>query len=182
LQVGEHGPDAAVVVGVGRKVQFRQQAADVLCHRGLRDDERAGDRRVGPGLEPAGFTVAVQPLAPAAAYATGIVVALAGVWSVARRAARTSPLDALREAAAEKRAMTPARRLAGLLGVAGGLALLAAVPSLPVDARSTAGLGAAMLLLTAAALLAPVLIVPLVRAVTWPWRRRRPACWCARAR
>ena len=123
------------------------------------------------GLEPAGFTVTLQPLAPAVAYATGLVVALAGVWSVARRAARTSPLDALREAAVEKRAMTPARWVAGLLGAGGGLALLAAVPSLPVDARSTAGLGAAMLLLTAAALLAPVVIVPLVRLLTWPWRR-----------
>ncbi|MEV6488115.1 FtsX-like permease family protein, partial [Actinoplanes sp. NPDC051633] len=123
------------------------------------------------GMEPAGFTVTVQPLALAAAYATGIVVALAGVWSVARRAARIPALDALREAAVEKRPMTPARWVAGLLGLAGGVALLAAVPSLPVDTQSTAGLGAAMLLLTAAALLAPVVIVPLVRLVTWPWRR-----------
>jgi putative ABC transport system permease protein len=123
------------------------------------------------GMEPAGFTVTVQPLALAVAYATGIVVALAGVWSVARRAARIPALDALREAAVEKRAMTPVRWVAGLLGLAGGLALLAAVPSLPVDTQSTAGLGAAMLLLTAAALLAPVVIVPLVRLVTWPWRR-----------
>ena len=126
---------------------------------------------VRAGLEPAGFTVSPQPVALAAAFATGIVVALAGVWTAARRSSRVPALDALREAAVERRPMTPARWVLGLAGAAGGVALLAAVPSLPVGARSTAGLGAAMLLLSAAAVLAPVVIVPLVRAVTWPWRR-----------
>jgi putative ABC transport system permease protein len=114
--------------------------------------------------------LAGQPLVWAASFALGIVVALAGVWSSARRSSRVPALDALREAAVERRAMTAARWVLGLLGTAAGLALLAALPVLPVDARSTAGLGAAMLLLTAAALLAPVAIVPLVRALTWPWR------------
>ncbi len=126
---------------------------------------------VRAGLQPAGFTVSLQPLAPAAAFLTGVVVALAGVWTVARRAGRVAPLDALREAAADRRAMTPARWVLGLLGAAGGVALLAALPAMPVTSQSTAGLGAAMLLLSAAALLAPVVIVPLVRALTWPWRR-----------
>ncbi|MEU4428017.1 ABC transporter permease [Actinoplanes sp. NPDC024001] len=51
-----------------------------------------------------------------------------------------------------------------------GTALLVAMPSLPLEAQTSAGLGAAMLLLCAATLLSPVLIVPLVRAVAWPVR------------
>jgi putative ABC transport system permease protein len=125
---------------------------------------------IDAGLEPAGFTVTAQPLVWAGAFALGVVVALAGVWSAARRSSRVPALDALREAAVDRRAMTAARWVFGLLGVAGGVTLLAALPSLPVNSQSTAGLLAAMLLLTAAALLAPVLIVPLVRTVTWPWR------------
>jgi putative ABC transport system permease protein len=39
-----------------------------------------------------------------------------------------------------------------------------------VDVQSSATLGAAMLLLVAAALLAPAVIAPVVRLVTWPWR------------
>jgi putative ABC transport system permease protein len=125
---------------------------------------------IDTGLEPGVFTVTAQPLVWAASFALGLVVALAGVWSSARRSSRVPALDALREAAVERRAMTAARWALGLLGTAAGVALLAALPAMPVDARSTAGLAAAMLLLTASALLAPVAIVPLVRALTWPWR------------
>jgi putative ABC transport system permease protein len=123
------------------------------------------------GLEPAGFTVHAHPLALAAAFLLGLVVALLGVAAVARRASRTPALDALREAAAERRSMTLMRWVAGIGSAAAGVSLLATLPSMPVDVRSTAGLGGAMLLLTGAAFLSPVVIVPLVRVVTWPWRR-----------
>jgi putative ABC transport system permease protein len=125
---------------------------------------------VDAGLEPAGFTVTAQPLALAAAFALGVVVALGGVWVAARRASRAPALDALREAAIERRAMTPARWIVGAGSAAGGVLLLSFLPRMDVSVQSDAGLGAAMLLLTAAALLAPVVIVPLVRLVTWPWR------------
>jgi putative ABC transport system permease protein len=126
---------------------------------------------IGAGLQPSVFEVTTQPAALAAAFATGIVVALLGVWSVARRSARIPALDALREAEIARRPMTPLRWAAGGLAAAGGTALLVALPQLPVETLASAGLGATMLLLTAAALLSPVVIVPLVRAVTWPWRR-----------
>jgi putative ABC transport system permease protein len=126
---------------------------------------------IDSGLQPSIFTVSVQPLALAGTFALGIVVALLGVWSVARRAGRTPALDALREAEVSKRAMSPLRWVAGLLAAAGGVALLVILPSLAIQSQTTAGMGAAMLLLTAGALLAPVVIVPLVRVVTWPWRR-----------
>ncbi|AGL18545.1 ABC transporter permease [Actinoplanes sp. N902-109] len=126
---------------------------------------------VDAGLEPAGFAVTPQPLVLVAAFVTGVVVALAGVWTAARRSSRVPALDALRDAAVERRAMTLPRWIAGLLAATGGGALTIALTSLPPTTQTTAALGAAMLLLVAAALLAPVVIVPLVRVVTWPWRR-----------
>ncbi|MEV6842332.1 FtsX-like permease family protein [Actinoplanes sp. NPDC051411] len=126
---------------------------------------------VDTGLEPTGFTVHAQPLALAGAFLLGLAVALLGVAVVARRASRTPALDALREAAGERRSMTLLRWIAGIGATAGGVALLATLPSMPIGVRSTAGLGGAMLLLTGAAFLSPVVIVPLVRVVTWPWRR-----------
>jgi putative ABC transport system permease protein len=125
---------------------------------------------IDSGLEPAVFTVTVQPWALVGAFVTGVVVALAGVWAAARRSSRIPPLDALREAAVEGRAMTAGRWTFGPLCTAAGIALLLVLPGLPLDLRSSAGLGAAMFLLVAASLLAPVVIVPLVRVVTWPWR------------
>jgi putative ABC transport system permease protein len=126
---------------------------------------------VDTGLEPAGFSVSTQPVALAGSVVLGIVVALAGVGSAARRASRASALDALREAAVERRAMSPIRWVAGAATAGLGALLLVTMPSMATTDQSTAGMGAAMLLLTAAAALAPIVIVPLVRAVTWPWRR-----------
>ncbi|GIF03272.1 ABC transporter permease [Actinoplanes siamensis] len=121
-------------------------------------------------LEPPGFEATWQPAAAGGAILLGLIVALAGVAVAARRASRVPPLAALREAAAETRSMTPARWVFGLLSAAGGAALLAAMPAMATQSKTTAGMGAAMLLITAAALLAPVVIGPLVRLVTAPWR------------
>ncbi|MFI5935398.1 FtsX-like permease family protein [Actinoplanes sp. NPDC051494] len=126
---------------------------------------------VDAGLEPAGFAVSPQPPVLAAAFLLGILVSLAGVATAARRSSRVPALDALRDAAVERRAMTVPRWVLGLLTAAGGGALTVALPALPVMTQTTAALFAAMLMLVAAALLAPVVIVPLVRLVTWPWRR-----------
>ncbi|KUL27934.1 ABC transporter permease [Actinoplanes awajinensis] len=122
------------------------------------------------GLEPPGYTATWQPAAAGGAILLGLVVALAGVAVAARRASRVPPLAAMREAAAETRAMTPARWVAGLLTTAAGVALLAVMPAVSTQSKTSAGLGAAMLLLTGAALLAPVVIGPLVRLATAPWR------------
>jgi putative ABC transport system permease protein len=126
---------------------------------------------VDAGLEPAGFTVVPQPVVMVGAFLLGLVVALLGVATVARRSSRAPALDALREAAAERRSMTLMRWVAGIGSAVSGCTLLTTLPKMPIDLRSTAGLGGAMLLLTGAAFLSPVVIVPLVRVVTWPWRR-----------
>ncbi|MEU8243716.1 ABC transporter permease [Actinoplanes missouriensis] len=123
------------------------------------------------GLEPAGFTATQQPLAMAGAALVGVLAALTGVIVAARRASTIPPLDALREAAVDPRPMPVSRWVAGLLSAAGGGALLAVMPSLADEMKTTAGLGAAMLLITAGAMLSPVVIGPLVRVVAAPWRR-----------
>ncbi|MBB2943968.1 putative ABC transport system permease protein [Actinoplanes lutulentus] len=128
------------------------------------------DPMVETGLEPPGFAATWQPLALAGAVLVGLFAALAGVVVAARRASRISPLDALRESAADPRPMPPSRWVTGIASAAAGGALLAVMPSLSNASKTTAGLGAAMLLITAAALLSPVLIVPIVRLLAAPWR------------
>ncbi|MEV6346308.1 ABC transporter permease [Actinoplanes sp. NPDC051851] len=122
------------------------------------------------GLEPPGFAVTWQPAAAGGAILLGLVVAMAGVTVPARRASRVAPLAALQAATVESRTMTPARWAFGLLSATGGAVLLLIVPGMPRQSMTTAGMGAAMMLLTAATLLAPVMIGPLVRLVTLPWR------------
>ncbi|WP_238008075.1 FtsX-like permease family protein [Dactylosporangium sp. AC04546] len=126
---------------------------------------------VAVGLEPAGFRVGLSWWAMAAALVAGLVVAAIGVWLSARRASRVPALDALREAAAEKRPMTLSRWIFGGLGVVVGGGLAALLPGSTAEQKPTIVLGSAMVLLVAAALLAPAVVVPVVRLVSWPFRR-----------
>ncbi len=128
------------------------------------------DPMVSFGLEPPGYEATWQPVAVGGAILLGLVVALAGVAVAARRASGVPPLAALREAAAETRSMTPSRWVFGLLSLAAGAALLAAMPTMATESKTSAGMGAAMLMLTTAAVLAPVVIGPIVRLATGPWR------------
>ncbi|GAA3225499.1 FtsX-like permease family protein [Dactylosporangium siamense] len=123
------------------------------------------DPFVAAGLEPVGFTVGLSWWAVLISVLVGVVVAAAGVWLSARRAGRVPPLDALRDAAVEKRPMTRTRWVTGILCVlaGGGLALL--LPGSSANDKPTIVLMSAMVLLVAATLLAPVLVVPLVRLV-----------------
>ncbi|MQY13936.1 hypothetical protein SRB5_40960 [Streptomyces sp. RB5] len=120
----------------------------------------ADERLAPPGLA---VTGAVWPYH--LAFWTGLGVTLAGVTAAARRAGRTAPAEALKEAAVDDRAMTPGRWLAG-----GGLlvtALALTAWRLATDPgellhRKTYTVQP-MLLVTAVALLAPVCAVPLCR-------------------
>ena len=60
-------------------------------------------------LLPPGPSVSVPVWVLAVAASVGVFVALAGVWSASRRAGKVRPLEALREAAVEKRTMTVGR-------------------------------------------------------------------------
>ncbi|MBV1850614.1 FtsX-like permease family protein [Catellatospora tritici] len=126
---------------------------------------------VSAGFQPPTFTVTVLPVVPAAAAGAGLLVAMAGAWSSARRAARTSPLAVLREAAVDDRPMTRTRWLAGAAALsAAGVAAVAASRAAGPD-LGTYALYTAMALVAGAALLGPVLLPSAVRALTAPFSR-----------
>ncbi|MDN5915580.1 MAG: ABC transporter permease [Pseudonocardia sp.] len=105
------------------------------------------------------------------AVGTGLLVAAVGGWAASRSAARVRPVEALLDATSQRRPMTTGRRVGGSAALAAGLLLAGGAAIVRSDARMGMALGAAMALITAAALLAPVLIGPSVRALTAPWAR-----------
>jgi putative ABC transport system permease protein len=103
------------------------------------------------------------------AFWTGVFVALCGAVAASWRAGRTGPTEALREASVDTRAMTRGRRLLGAaLLITAVVTLAVALVTNPSELlhRKTY-VSRPMLLITAAALLAPVLVRPLVRLIAW---------------
>ncbi|MFL9657517.1 FtsX-like permease family protein [Streptomyces sp. PB17] len=123
---------------------------------------------VDAGLAPAWFTLGDHAWPFHLAFWTGLLVALCGVVAASWRAGRTAPVAALREAAVDAGAMTRGRWLAGL-----GL-LLTALVTLALALADDPGdllhrktyVTRPMLLISAAALLAPVAMRPLTRLLT----------------
>ncbi|MGI5155268.1 ABC transporter permease [Microbispora sp. CA-102843] len=126
---------------------------------------------VAAGFEPESFGVRFTPLPVAGAVAAGIAAGLLGAWSASGRAARVRPLEALRDHAAGRTPMTCLRWIAGVVSVAGGLTLAVASGSAREDALVNDVLLAAMALLAGLTLLAPVVLPPLVRVISWPISR-----------
>ncbi|MFF1502269.1 FtsX-like permease family protein [Streptomyces sp. NPDC058316] len=120
-------------------------------------------------LAPSWFTIGDYTWPYHMAFWTGLLVALCGVVAASWRAGRTGPAQALREASVDTRTMTWGRWLFG-----GGL-LLAAVVTLAMALSTEPGellhrktyVSRPMLLITAVALLAPVLVRPLTRLIAW---------------
>ncbi|WP_073920529.1 FtsX-like permease family protein [Streptomyces sp. CB00455] len=131
----------------------------------------------GEGLAPSWLTVGGQVWPYAVAFGTGLVVALAGALAASGRAARTSAVEVLREAAVDKRVMTLGRWLFGGLLLAVGLLLLVQkVVSDPTELlKRKTYTTQPMLLIGAFALLTPLAAGPLVRLVAWPLARTRGA-------
>ncbi|MDJ1133916.1 ABC transporter permease [Streptomyces iconiensis] len=129
---------------------------------------------VEAGLQPEGFAVRTRWWVPLAALVLGVAVALAGVWSASRRAARVAPLEAMREAAVDSR---PVRRrlFAGLATTAAGLGCAVGTAFAGSDSMVLLGLGTAMGLTAGLTLLVPALLRPVVGALTRPLARRRGA-------
>ncbi|MGX1118688.1 putative ABC transport system permease protein [Streptomyces ambofaciens] len=126
-------------------------------------------RVVDEGLAPAWFTLGDHTWPFHLAFWTGLLVALCGVVAASWRAGRTAPAEALREASVDAGAMTRGRWLfgAGLLLTA-LVTLVLALADDPGDLlhRKTY-VTRPMLLIAAAALLAPVAVRPLTRLLTW---------------
>ncbi|XVU28854.1 FtsX-like permease family protein [Actinoplanes sp. CA-054009] len=125
---------------------------------------------VGAGLEPHGYTVRWQPWVLVVAFAAGPLISLMGAAMAARRAARISPIEALRVAAVEPKAMGRGRWITGLTAAAGAIgAGVAAASAADMRDVGTYALLGAMALVAAAALLAPAVIPALIRLLLGPW-------------
>ncbi|MFD4603927.1 ABC transporter permease [Streptomyces sp. NPDC058464] len=125
---------------------------------------------VDGGLAPGWFRIGDGHRWPyCAAFATGLLVALCGAAAASWRAGRTGPAEALREAAVDDRPMTAGRRLSGgvLLLTAAVLLFLALLHDPGGLLHRKSYVSRPMLLITAVALLAPVLVRPLTRLLTW---------------
>ncbi|OMI87136.1 ABC transporter permease [Streptomyces sp. M1013] len=124
---------------------------------------------VGEGLAPAWFRVGGHTWPFHLAFWAGLLVALCGVVAASWRAGRTAPVEALREASVDTGAMTRGRWLFGAaLLLTALVTLVLALADDPGDLlhRKTY-VTRPMLLIAAAALLAPVAVRPLTRLLTW---------------
>ncbi|BCJ73631.1 ABC transporter permease [Catellatospora sp. IY07-71] len=156
LLVGGAGGLAGALLGVAAAVP----AARLLADWGLAE----------PGLR-----IRPEPLPVLAAVLVGVGVALTGAYAAARRAAKVPPMAALREASVEARAMGLGRWLLGGSALALGGFLAARTATAAAEDRVNSALFAAMALTAAAALLAPVLLPPLIRLAGLPLRGSRGA-------
>ncbi|MBC9713983.1 FtsX-like permease family protein [Streptomyces sp. TRM66268-LWL] len=135
------------------------------------------DWLIGLGAAPA-WTVASGSAVPSVvAFPTGVLVALLGAAAAARRAGRVTASQALREAAVESRAMTPARWVLGLgtLGTALVCMAVTAVGDPSSAANNKTAMPVVMLLVAAAGLLSPVAVAPVTRLLAAPLERLRGA-------
>ena len=121
---------------------------------------------VAGGVAPSWFTLRAEAHWPyEVAFVVGVLVALTGAWTAAWRAGRVGPAEALREAAVDTGVLPWSRKLIGGLLLAAGLALLArSLWTDPADLlKRKSYTTRPMLLITAAATLAPAVTGPAVR-------------------
>jgi putative ABC transport system permease protein len=133
---------------------------------------RADRWLVHAGFLPRGFTAHFIAWPVAAAFAAGLTVALAGAGLAARRAGRVRPAEALRDAAAGRRAMPLLRWAAALAALGGAVPVLAAVVAVHSADAAALLLPAALLLVLGGALLTPALAPPLLRLAGAPLAAR----------
>ncbi|MER5749345.1 ABC transporter permease [Streptomyces sp. NPDC002088] len=139
------------------------------CALGTYGAPLLADRVVDAELAPAWFVIGDHTWPYHLAFWTGLLVALCGAIAASWRAGRTNPVQALREASVDGQAMTRGRWLFGT-----GLLLTAAV-TLGLALVNDPGdllhrktyVSRPMLLITALALLTPVVVRPLTRLLAW---------------
>ena len=130
------------------------------------------------GFAPAGLTIHVIFWPLAAAFGAGLLIALGGALAAARRAGRTRPAEALREAGRDRRVMTAFRWAAGPAALAGAAVLFAVLGGMHSADGAALVLPIVLLLILGAALLLPVLIRPLAGLVAaLPLAGSRGAAW-----
>jgi putative ABC transport system permease protein len=112
---------------------------------------------VSQGLVPGSFTLHVSWLPPVAAIGGIMIAAAAAAWIAGLRASRIRPVEALAEAAVERRGKLAdvIRALLGLVALAGGIALAGVATHLTATAAAGTAIGLVADLVIAVALLAP---------------------------
>ena len=114
--------------------------------------------------------------APVAAVATGLLTAVVGAFMPARRAGKTSPIRAVLGSDELRPKPRPRRAVLGglliLVGLAGAFWLGAAEETTPVVAA--AGMAGTIAIFFGIAMVAPFVVRPLVRILSWPVRRILP--------
>jgi len=110
--------------------------------------------------------------APAVAVVTGLLTAVLGALYPARRAGRTSPVRAVLGTDGLRSQIRPRRALIGiiliLVGLAGAFWLGAADETTPLVAA--AGMAGTIAIFFGIAMIAPFVVRPLVRVLSWPVR------------
>ncbi|MGW1271249.1 FtsX-like permease family protein [Streptomyces sp. NPDC002491] len=151
----------ALVVGV--------LASAAGCALGSYGAPELAEWAVDESLAPRWFTIGDYTWPYHTAFGTGLFVALCGVLAASWRAGRTGPTEALREASVDTRPMTCGRRLfGGALLITAAVTLALALVTNPGDLlQRKTYVSRPMLLITAVALLAPVLVRPLARMIAW---------------
>ncbi|MEU0099257.1 FtsX-like permease family protein [Streptomyces sp. NPDC006267] len=126
-------------------------------------------RLTDAGLAPPWFALGDASWPLHTAFWTGVFVATAGALVSCHRAGRTAPTEALREAAVDSRVMPVSRWVSAALVLLAGLGLPAlALATDPGDLLGRKSyVTRPMLLIVGCALLAPVLVRPVGRLLTW---------------
>ncbi|MGW7052798.1 ABC transporter permease [Streptomyces sp. NPDC054887] len=144
---------------------------------GLLGAQLLADMLIAMDISPEWFTV--EPslhwtvLAPlAAAFLTGLLVAVGGAVAAARRAGAIRPVEALREASADDTGVTPGRALLGVAALVGGVGWTAwiAVADPTSVLSPTTYVMSLMVPVLAAAVLAPLAVGPLTKLLMLPFR------------
>ncbi|MDJ0393456.1 FtsX-like permease family protein [Rhodococcus sp. G-MC3] len=124
------------------------------------------------GVAPPDFHIHISAWPLLVAVGVGVAVAVLGAWAAAGSATKVAPIEAMLAVAVERKPMTRSRWVAGLVALIGGLVATVVTATAGADSRINTAIAAAMFLIVAAALLAPVIIGPIVSMVTWPLARR----------
>jgi len=116
--------------------------------------------------------VKLEPASPwvplAIAVGAGLVVAMLGARSAARRAGRVGPIDALREASLEPPRIGPVRIFFGLLFMAGSITLLTLIRPSTGEGVMPLAMFTPMLLVISLTLLAPLVVPWIARLWAMP--------------
>jgi putative ABC transport system permease protein len=116
------------------------------------------DQFVSRGLAPGTFRTHLSWLPPLVAGSAALLIAIAAAWLASLRASRIRPTEALAETSVERGGIGVVRSLLGLVALAGGITLCTVAASVNGDAAAGISVATVSTLVTAIALLSPILI------------------------